>query len=150
MTLHTKIQEREREFDERWVDRSGNAEFWKVDMFEEPRISITDARAFNRTSSKELLLEIVKEIEGMKKTGIHEFEIGYNRCKFCDEPRKFVDKQSLLLKEDKSSGGSLREVTMTEYDLTGLPCLKNISGNYNQALTDIQNLITSQIKLIEE
>lgn len=101
MTLHTKIQEREALF----VEEIG--EMYTQEWGEVGDYKTREIHVFNRTSSIELLLEVVKEIEGMK--------------------------------QDPEYAASSRG---------GLECNERNYG-YNAALTDIQNLITSQIKLIE-
>lgn len=54
--------------------------------------------------------------------GEHVFETGYGRCKYCQVPRIVVDRKSILIKEDRDSGGSIREVSTTDYNQEGLPC----------------------------
>lgn len=103
MTLHTKIEERERELTERFGYELGTERDWL-----EPDIE-QKIHAFNRTSSIELLLEIVKEIEGMKK----EIPVEYTYCG-CDGE-----------------------------------CFSNCRRSYNQALTDIQNLIRNELALLK-
>lgn len=57
--------------------------------------------------------------------GTHVFEVGYNVCKFCNEPRIIRDRKRDVIAVDEKSGGSVSEVTETSYDQTEFPCSKN-------------------------
>lgn len=57
--------------------------------------------------------------------GTHIFPVGESRCQFCSLPRitRSVDRR--LVAEDKTSGGSVHEVSVTETDITGGFCYQN-------------------------
>jgi hypothetical protein len=89
---------------------------------------------------------LVEDIKGMKKTGVHKFENGYSNCVYCNEPRIIVDTKKNNIVVDEKSGGSSCEMTRTEYNQEGMPCLKNISTIYNLALSDI----IAHLKILKE
>lgn len=69
---------------------------------------------------KAKIIELVPDIMGR-----HVFEVGYNVCKFCNEPRVIRDRKRDVIAVDEKSGGSVSEVTETNYDQTKFPCSKN-------------------------
>ena len=66
----------------------------------------------------------IREILG-DKYPIHYFDVGYNRCSFCNEPRFLVDRKVLNTIVAEEGIGSSREVTETVIDQTKFPCENN-------------------------
>ena len=81
------------------------------------------------------LTTLVKKMEGLKKSGVHEFEVGFPNCKHCNEPRIIVDKQFKNRIVDEKTGGSSQEVTVMEYNTTGHPCSKNVGSQFNAGIS---------------
>ncbi len=91
-----------------------------------------------------------KEVEGLKKTGIHEFEVGTNICKWCGLQRKgrYPIRENIIM--DEKSGGSSATVTAIDWDITGQPCEKNLAGNFNLGVDSARSLITDLIANLEK
>lgn len=87
------------------------------------------------------LQNVVEEIEGMKKTGMHEADIGYGDCKWCGSPMSGAYQTRNVIQRDLDSGGEIGEVTLTQFNISGLPCLSNIDSSHNKAISDTQALL---------
>jgi len=74
-------------------------------------------REEERTNLKERIARLKKQLHGG-----HVFEVGYNHCKFCNEPRIVVARQRTVLSRDEGSGGEIAEVTERRIDITDCPC----------------------------
>lgn len=103
--------------------------------------------SFGKRATQEILefisaeLSALKErmvagVEGKKKSGIHDFEIGCNTCKWCNSERKGVYRSRRDIVMDEKSGGSSGTITEIQWDITGQYCEKNASSMYNTALSD--------------
>ena len=101
-----------------------------------PRMILNSVR--NLQSST--LTTLVKEMEGLKKSGVHEFEVGFPNCKHCNEPRIIVDRRNKIIREGEN-GGSVNEVTVTEYNTTGHPCSKNVGSQFNAGISAAVEII---------
>lgn len=76
-----------------------------------------------------------KKIQAIRKACIlvnpkasagHNFEVGYGRCSFCDEPRILRDRRVLRTVVDEKTGGSISEAEEKNIDQTDFPCSKNL------------------------
>jgi hypothetical protein len=109
------------------------------------------AGSTGREDTIALLDKAIEELEGEKKTGKHEFEVGFSKCKWCDSDRKGAYQTRNNIVIDRTTGGSSAEVTMTEWDITGQYCEKNTSSDFNQGLsTAISHLTNLRDKLLEK
>ena len=79
---------------------------------------------------------VIEKLEQSKKDGKHRFDVGFQTCRYCGEPRILFDRVRVVLKIDEKSGGELATVTEKRYDQTEFPCSKNPMPTYNQALED--------------
>lgn len=69
---------------------------------------------------RDAVVKVMPEINGS-----HVFEIGYHRCRFCNELRITRDRRAVVLAIDEKTGGSITDVTETSYDITDMPCSLN-------------------------
>ncbi len=59
--------------------------------------------------------------------GKHIFEVGFNRCKWCDVEKVVRDRKVSNRIVDEKTGGSSQDIEVTEYNMEGGPCHKHMS-----------------------
>ena len=91
----------------------------------------------NEQVQKESIERAIEVVEKQRKTGVHEFDLGYRVCRWCGEQKTGVYTVRKNLIVDEKSGGSLVEATDYAYDITGQPCEKNTEPKVNKAIDDI-------------
>lgn len=86
---------------------------------------------------------VLKEIEGMERKYKHHFEIGFTKCSYCGGERRgrYETRHNVFV--NQKTGGSVGEVTLTEWDITNEDCPKNNASVHNQALSSLKEKIIS-------
>lgn len=98
-------------------------------------------------SERKRTLEEAKSVLGREKENKHLFEVGSNRCKYCNQPRIVIDRKRVVIRRDEATGGELAEVTENRIDTTDHFCLQNTqmlwNDGYNYCLEEITDKLAN-------
>lgn len=81
-------------------------------------------------------LAIKEGVVPEEEYGKHKFEVGYNRCAYCNEPRVVIDRKKVIIRKNET-GGEIAEVTEKRIDTTDFPCPKNPLYGYNRCRAEV-------------